>query len=103
MVKHRVFAALTLLEVAVLATLVLYCDARRQRERASVVPANRQLARQLELTDLAIWTEARYTRHPSQADRFAPFQDLPSSLEHFPAGSVVQPPMRAPEPARGSN
>jgi hypothetical protein len=101
MVKHRVFATATLLEVALLVVLVLHCSARRQREAASVVQANRQLARQLELTDLAIWTEARYTRHPSQADRFAPFQDLPSSLEHFPAGSVVPPPVRAPEPARG--
>ena len=102
MVKHRVFAAVTLLEVALLAILVLHCNVRRQRESATVFPANLQLARQLELTDLAIWTEARYTRHPSQADRFAPFQDLPSSLEHFPAGSVVSPPARAPEPARGS-
>jgi hypothetical protein len=102
MVKHRVFAAVTLLEVALLAILVLHCNARRHRDSATVVPANLELARQLELTDLAIWTEARYTRHPSQADRFAPFQDLPSSLEHFPAGSVVSPPARAPEPARGS-
>ena len=99
MVKHRVFAAVTLLEVALLAALVLHCNARRQRESAGLVPANRQLARQLELTDLAIWTEARYTRHPSQADRFAPFQDLPSSLEHFPAGSVVAPPVQGLAPA----
>jgi len=102
MVKHRVFAAVTLLEVVLVLGLVLHCNGRRQRESAGVIPANRHLARQLELTDLAIWTEARYTRHPSQADRFAPFQDLPSSLEHFPAGSVVPPPGRAPEPAQES-
>lgn len=45
----------------------------------------------LKLTDLSIWTEARYTRHPSQADLFSPFQDFPSSLEHFPAGSIIAP------------
>ncbi len=48
--------------------------------------------RRLGLTDLALFTEARYTRHPSQADRFTPFQEHPSSLEHFPSGSVAAPP-----------
>ena len=46
----------------------------------------------LELTDLALFTEARYTRHPSQADLRSAFQDHPVALEHFPAGSVVGPP-----------
>ncbi|KJR41093.1 hypothetical protein MCHI_003009 [Candidatus Magnetoovum chiemensis] len=50
-----------------------------------------QLVRELTLTDFSIWTEARYTRHPSQADSFTPFQDFPSSLEHFPAGSIISP------------
>lgn len=44
------------------------------------------------LTDLALFTEARYTRHPSQADRFAPFQDHPGALEHFPSGALARPP-----------
>ncbi|HER63458.1 MAG TPA: hypothetical protein ENO11_05740 [Desulfobacteraceae bacterium] len=51
----------------------------------------KELVRRLCLTDFAIWTEARYTRHPSQTDFFSPFQDFPSSFEHFPAGSVVAP------------
>ena len=46
----------------------------------------------LELTDLCFFTEARYTRHLSQADRFSPFQDHPVSLEHFPTGSIAGPP-----------
>jgi hypothetical protein len=50
------------------------------------------IVRRLGLTDLALFTEARYTRHPTQADRFAPFQDHPGALEHFPSGSVVGPP-----------
>jgi hypothetical protein len=45
----------------------------------------------LELTDLSIWTEARFTRHPSQADFFSAFQESPGSLDHFPAGSVLSP------------
>lgn len=50
------------------------------------------LAESLRLTDLALWTEARYTRHPSQADLFTPFQSGPSMPEHFPSGSWVSPP-----------
>lgn len=46
----------------------------------------------LDLTDLSLFTEARYTRHPSQADRHSAFQDHPLALEHFPSGSLVLPP-----------
>ena len=46
----------------------------------------------LALTDLCLFTEARYTRHLSQADLHSPFQDHPLSLEHFPSGSFVRPP-----------
>ena len=63
--------------------------AEEQRERLS---AKRRLVAALQLTDLSIWTEARYTRHPSQADFFSAFQDFPSALEHFPAGSILAPP-----------
>ncbi|MFP4307294.1 MAG: hypothetical protein ACLFRG_04080 [Desulfococcaceae bacterium] len=54
--------------------------------------AGRTLVRKLGLTDLALFTEARYTRHPSQADRFAPFQDHPMALDHFPSGGMIPPP-----------
>lgn len=46
----------------------------------------------LELTDLSLFTEARYTRHLTQADRHTAFQDHPLALEHFPSGSLVGPP-----------
>jgi len=51
-----------------------------------------KLVRTLQLTDLCLFTEARYTRHPAMADRFAPFQDHPGAMEHFPSGSLVTPP-----------
>lgn len=59
-----------------------------------------EIVRVLQLTDLAVWTESRYTRHPSQSDRFSSFQDSPGSLEHFPAGSMVGPPPRPLEDKR---
>ncbi len=46
----------------------------------------------LMLTDLCLFTEARYTRNLSQADLNTAFQDHPLSLEHFPSGSFTQPP-----------
>jgi len=62
-----------------------------QKSAAMDQHARRQLARQLSLTDLALWTEARYTRHPSQADLFAAFQDGPAAFDHFAAGSILAP------------
>jgi len=97
LVKQRLFFAVTAAEIVVLCGLFLYSQARVTGEKRNSVPAKTTLARELELTDLSIWTEARYTRHPSQADHFAPFQDFPSSLEHFPAGSIVALPPRPTE------
>jgi hypothetical protein len=54
--------------------------------------ASQALIRELGLSDLSLFTEARYTRHPSQADRYAPFQDHPAALEHFPTGLLLPPP-----------
>lgn len=51
----------------------------------------RTLSTQLGLSDLALFTEARYTRHPSMADLHTPFQDHPVSLDHFPSGSFIAP------------
>ncbi|WP_232023936.1 hypothetical protein [Sulfurivermis fontis] len=56
------------------------------------------LVAELGLTDLALFTEARYTRHLSQADRHTAFQDHPLALDHFPSGSLVPPPQRLQQP-----
>lgn len=50
------------------------------------------LVARLGLTDLALFTEARYTRHPSQTDLHSAFQDHPAALEHFPSGALLPPP-----------
>ena len=51
-----------------------------------------QLVGALGLSDLALFTEARYTRHPALADLATAFQDNPLSFEHFPSGSLIAPP-----------
>lgn len=82
--------ALTVL--AGLAGAVLACGLDAQRSTASPDQAQTQaLATRLQLTDLALFTEARYTRHPSQADLHSAFQDHPLAFEHFPSGSVAPP------------
>jgi hypothetical protein len=53
----------------------------------------RRLVQTLQLTDLCLFTEARYTRHLSQADLYSAFQDHPMSFEHFPSGSLTLPPV----------
>ena len=89
--KHKVFAGFIAIEILIL-LLLLVSASVSVRKAAPDVTACRQLVETLMLTDLALWGEARYTRHPSQADLFAPFQDFPSAMEHFPAGSIVAPP-----------
>ncbi|MCX5882475.1 MAG: hypothetical protein NTU74_11965 [Deltaproteobacteria bacterium] len=59
-----------------------------------------EIVRVLGLTDLCLFTEARYTRHPSLADMGTPFQDHPMSLEHFPSGAIVPVPPHLKQQAR---
>jgi hypothetical protein len=70
----------------------LGCIVDAQLPRADDAQATQALAHRLGLTDLALFTEARYTRHPSQADLHSAFQDHPLALEHFPSGSLIVPP-----------
>ena len=60
-----------------------------------------QLTNELGLSDLALFTEARYTRHLSLADYHAAFQDHPLALDHFPTASLAAPPdhLRSPHVA----
>jgi hypothetical protein len=86
----RAFAFLAFLLAAFLLTFA--DSARQQSGRAALLAENGRLVEQLGLTDLCLFTEARYTRHPSQADLHSAFQDHPLGLEHFPSGSLLPPP-----------
>jgi hypothetical protein len=89
--KHRILIGFVLFEFLILLFLFAYGQMSINGRMDEIV-YKKTLVRNLMLTDFAIWTEARYTRHPSQADLFTPFQDFPSSIEHFPAGSILAPP-----------
>jgi hypothetical protein len=77
--------------VVALAALTWQGAAGRHGRPASSIAA-RRAAKALEITDPCLFTEARYTRHLSLADRHTPFQEHPLSLEHFPSGSLTLPP-----------
>lgn len=77
--------------------LALPLHARHAQQIGNATQRNPHL-RRLQVTDLCLATEARYTRHPAMADRHAPFQEHPVSLEHFPSGSLILPP----RPGQGS-
>lgn len=61
----------------------------RQRLDAPMTAFNRGLVDRYALTDLCLFSEARYARHPSQSDLHTAFQDHPGCLEHFPAGGMA--------------
>jgi hypothetical protein len=87
----------------VLLVIVLVFGGKNDEEATNLLRSSRNLARELRLTDLCLFTEARYTRHPAMADLHSAFQDHPMALEHFPSGSLVSPPAtitRSDAPAR---
>jgi hypothetical protein len=83
---------LMLMVAGLLALAGSWMDSRGGVAAAAPTLARRAaLVERLGLTDLALFTEARYTRHPSQADLHSAFQDHPFAFEHFPTGSLVVP------------
>jgi hypothetical protein len=89
--KHLIFIGITVLELALLTVLLVLSSNMVRTAGQRQMHGKSQLVTVLGLTDLSLWTEARYTRHPSQADFFTAFQDFPAAIEHFPAGSIVAP------------
>ena len=77
-----------MLSLTALAGLAVHA-AIAQRAAAAWLERDAAMVRQYRLTDLSIFTEARYTRNPSLADLNTAFQDYPFSFEHFPSGSLV--------------
>lgn len=88
--SHLAFIAALCAAGLFVATFIDATWLRHQRHDAS--EQRRVLVTQLQLTDLCLFTEARYTRHLSQADLHSAFQDHPLGLEKFPTGSLVPPP-----------
>ena len=96
------FLAITALNIMLFSLLMLHARTK-PAEALAIQSSCAELVEELLLTDLCLFTEARYTRNPAMADLHSPFQDHPLSLEHFPSGSLVMPPAiikRGYEPTR---
>ena len=89
--KSTVFLVLTIVNVMAFSLLMLHTRSVQGRA-GELLAASSQIAKELQLTDLCLFTEARYTRHPAMGDVHAAFQDHPMALEHFPSGSLVPAP-----------
>lgn len=86
------FALSCLAILAATCLLIFGLFFRLTAENEQKLQANRALVEKLGLTDLALFTEARYTRHPTQADLHSALQDHPGAFDHFPSGSLLPPP-----------
>jgi hypothetical protein len=96
------FLAFTAMNLLLFSLLLLHARTK-PAEALAIQSSCAELVEELLLTDLCLFTEARYTRNPAMADLHSPFQDHPLSLEHFPSGALVMPPAvikRDHEPAR---
>lgn len=89
--KSTVFSIYVALNLA--AVFLIFGHARFQsRAAAPEINKKDRIVERLELSDLCLFTDARYTRNPSVADRHSPFQDGPMTVEHFPSGTIILPP-----------
>jgi hypothetical protein len=77
--------------LTLLVGLTILDGARIRRARRGEQFEAAQFAAGAGLTDLALFNEARYTRHPTQADLHSAFQDHPLAFDHFPSGSLLPP------------
>ena len=89
--KSNLFIIYTVLNITAL--LFIFAHAHFERQRVTpTIEAKAALVERLQLTDLCLFTDARYTRNPAVADFNTPFQDSPMSMEHFPSGTIILPP-----------
>jgi len=89
--KSAIYLTFITFCIIALALLLFIHPLLRASYYDKILTEKKQLVQKLGLTDLCLFTEARYTRHLSQADLHSAFQDHPMAFEHFPSGSVVLP------------
>lgn len=80
------FAVLCLLCIlVVLGSLIFTGIAKRRSAQSERLQRVQRVVADLGLSDLALCTEARYTRHPAVSDAVVVGMDHPGELDHFPS------------------
>jgi hypothetical protein len=92
--KSTLYLLFITVNSVILAFLFLGYPILTEETHNNRITEEKKLVHALGITDLCLFTEARYTRHPTQADLHSAFQDHPLALEHFPSGSLISPPHR---------
>ena len=95
--RSSVFLFCLVLNVLLTGLMLVHASHRRAR-LAGDMREMAALAGRFGLTDLCLFTEANYTRHPTQADLHTPFLDGPLALDHFPSGSLIAAPAHLRKP-----
>ncbi|MDX9895094.1 MAG: hypothetical protein RBS34_06605 [Desulfofustis sp.] len=90
--KSTGYLAVTAFGILLLLFLIGLYPLRSQRDGAARIARQQALVDRWQLTDIALFTEAPYTRNPSLADRSAPFQNHPMAISQFPSESLLAPP-----------
>ena len=90
-IRPSVLLSLILLTLFILNGWLFFKTEKETAKHMVLLHAHRDLVARIGLTDLALTTEARYTRHPAVSDPVAPFMDHPGAIEHFPSGSFLSP------------
>jgi hypothetical protein len=91
--KSTAFITTIAFMTALLFAAIFHAQARQRADGPRLLQSE-DFVRYFGLTDLCLFTDAQYTRHPAVANRHTPFQDYPLSFEHFPSGSLSGPPPR---------
>ena len=86
--KSSLFISFLAINIALFALIFTHAHYSARAE-SGMLKNKAETVKDLQLTDLCLFTEASYTRHMSQADMNTAFQDHPISFEHFPSGSLV--------------
>jgi len=89
--RSDIFLLYIAANLSILVLAFVHADLSRETARESLVEKS-EMVKSLELTDLCLFTDARYARHPAVADMHSAFQDMPMAFEHFPSGSIMIPP-----------
>ena len=89
--KSDIFFIVVALGAAAFGLMIAHAH-HRNGKAGPALKEKAMLVERLELTDLCLFTDARYARHPSMADLHTAFQDSPMAMEHFPSGTVIPPP-----------
>lgn len=89
--KSRSFLLFIAVLTALVGVMLLHASIRREMDK-TLLNQKSEVVGHLGITDICIFTDARYTRHPSMADYATPFQDYPLSIDHFPSSSFMDVP-----------